>query len=317
MKASAQETAAAAKATMTGGLAGARLMRAATYASMAVALILIAVKVGAWIATGSVAMLSSLIDSMLDAAASLLNLLAVRQALMPADKEHRFGHGKAEPLAGLGQAAFIAGSAVFLLFEATSRLIHPQPVAQGMLGIAVMIFSIVLTALLVGFQRFVIRRTGSMAIGADSLHYLSDLVTNLSIIVALVLAFQFGITLADPLFAMAIGFYILYSAWQIFRQAYDHLMDREFPDAMREQIRTIVMRHPDVRALHDLRTRAAGTSSFIQMHIEMDAAITLLQAHAIADEVEAELLAAFPDTEVIIHQDPAGVMETRPHFAAS
>ena len=203
---------------------GDSLMRWATYAAMAVALVLILVKIAAWLATDSVAMLSSLVDSILDAAASMLNLLAVRQALMPADKEHRFGHGKAEPLAGLGQAAFIAGSAVFLLFEATTRLIHPQPVAQGTLGVGVMVFSILLTAALVGFQRFVIRRSGSMAIGADSLHYLSDLATNLSIIAALVLAYQFGITIADPLFALGIGLYILYSAWRIFRLAYDHLM---------------------------------------------------------------------------------------------
>ncbi|HUN52432.1 MAG TPA: cation diffusion facilitator family transporter, partial [Candidatus Sulfotelmatobacter sp.] len=156
-----------------------RLMRLATYASLLVALVLIGAKVFAWLGTDSVAMLSSLVDSMLDAVASLLNLFAVRQALAPADAEHRFGHGKAEPLAGLGQAAFIAGSAVFLLFQAANRLLHPQAVTDGSVGIMVSLISIVLTLLLVLFQRFVVRRTGSMAIGADALHYLSDLMSNL------------------------------------------------------------------------------------------------------------------------------------------
>ncbi len=284
-----------------------RLMRWATYASTTVALVLIAVKLFAWVATDSVAMLSSLIDSMLDAAASLLNLLAVHQALQPADAEHRFGHGKAEPLAGLGQSAFIAGSAAFLLFKSGDRLLHPQPVGASLVGIAVMVFSIALTGALLLFQRYVVRRTGSMAIGADSMHYASDLLTNLAVIAALVLAVQVGFTLADPLFAAAIGLFILYSAWQILARAYDHLMDREFPDDLRWQILQIARNHQGVYSVHELRTRSSGSTSFIQMHLEMDATISLLEAHGISDAVEADLLAVFPGTDIIIHQDPAGM----------
>jgi ferrous-iron efflux pump FieF len=296
---------------------GQRLMRLATYASVLVAFVLIGAKLFAWLGTDSVAMLSSLVDSVLDAVASLLNLLAVRQSLTPADKEHRFGHGKAEPLAGLGQAAFIAGSAVFVLFEAATRLFHPQAVGQGSVGVMVMLFSVALTLALVLFQRLVIRRTGSMAIGADFLHYISDLLTNLSVIAALVLSAQFGWSFADPLFAGVIALFILHSAWQIFHRAYDHLMDREFPDDVRASIRRLVMEHPQVRALHDLRTRSSGTSSFIQMHLELDSGITLAEAHRISDEVEDTLLKFFPGAEVIIHQDPAGLDEKQPRFAAS
>jgi len=292
-------------------------MRLATYASVVVAFVLIGAKLFAWLGTGSVAVLSSLVDSILDAVAALLNLLAVRQALTPADAEHRFGHGKAEPLAGLGQAAFIAGSAVFLLFEAATRLLHPQPVTQGTVGIAVMVVSVVLTLALVLFQRLVVSNTASMAIGADALHYLADLLTNVSVIVALILSERFGFTYADPLFAGGIGLAILYGAWQILRRAYDHLMDREFPDERRAEIRRIALKHPMVRALHDLRTRSSGTSSFIQMHLELDADISLAEAHRISDEVEASLLQSFPGAEVIIHQDPAGLEERKPHFAAS
>lgn len=291
-----------------------RLMRLATRASLAVALLLVAGKLAAWFVTGSVAMLSSLIDSALDAAASLVNLIAVRHALQPADREHRFGHGKAEALAGLGQAAFVGGSALFLVFEAMSRLVRPVPVEQGAVGIAVMVASIVLTLALVLFQRHVIRRSGSFAINADSLHYRSDLLVNLAVIAALALAQFAHLPLADPLFALAIAAYVLWSAGQILRGAYDTLMDRELPDTERRRIRDLVLAHPEVRAMHDLRTRRAGTHAFIQLHLELPAGMTLERAHEISDAVEASLLAAFPGAEVIIHQDPEGVGEVRATF---
>src|SRR6266576_2031781 len=161
---------------VTNGAPADRLRRLATYASVTVA---------AWLETGSVALLSSLVDSLLDAAASVVTLVAVRHAMSPADREHRFGHGKAEPLAVLGQSAFITGSAMLLLAEAVRRLLWPVPVENPPAGIGVMIFSIVLTIGLVLFQRYVLRRTGSIAITADELHYRGDLVLNLSVIAAL------------------------------------------------------------------------------------------------------------------------------------
>lgn len=292
-----------------------RLLRAASRLSVLVAVVLITVKAYVWFRTGSVAMLSSLVDSLMDAGASVLNLIAIRHALTPADAEHRFGHGKAEALAGLGQSAFIAGSAGFLVFEASKRLMQPVPIEHGMLGILVMVISIALTLGLVLFQRYVIRRTGSLAVSADSLHYAGDLLTNLAVIVAFVLATQFALPIADPLLALAIAAYILYSAWQILRDAYDHLMDRELPDDVRENIRRVVLTHPEVRSLHDLRTRASGAGVFIQLHLEMDGDISLVDAHRIADQVESSLRAVYPGAEIIVHQDPAGIDERRPEFA--
>ena len=286
-----------------------RLMRIASLVSVSVAGTLILLKFFAWAATGSVAMLSSLIDSALDAAASIVNLIAVRQALTPADREHRFGHGKAEALAGLVQAAFIAGSAFFLLFEAGDRLFNPRPVTRDGIGIAVMVVSIVLTLGLVLFQRHVVRRSGSLAIGADSLHYTGDLLANVAVIVALVLSARLGWQMADPLFAVLIAGYIGHGAWQIVRLSLNQLMDRELPDEERRRIRELALAHPEVIGLHDLRTRTSGTQTFIQLHLVLPRDLILMRAHEIADQVEAEIQAAYPAAEVMIHQDPEGVEE--------
>lgn len=285
----------------------ARLMRQATYASLGVATLLIVIKVAAWWLTDSVAVLSSLLDSLLDAAASLVNLLAVRHALTPADREHRFGHGKAEPLAGLAQSAFITGSALLLLSEAVHRFFAPMPVAHGEIGIGVMVVSILLTVALVTYQRRVAGETGSVAIGADRLHYTGDVLLNGSVIVSLVLSSWWNLNVLDPIFGVAIGAFVLVSALKIGRASFDLLMDRELPDDDRARIKAIALNHPEVRSIHELRTRSAGTSIFVQFHMELDGAMSLRRAHEISDAVEAELMAAFPQAEVIIHQDPAGL----------
>lgn len=293
---------------------GERLMRLATYASVAAACLLIVVKLAAWVLTDSVAILSTLIDSVLDAAASLINLLAVRHALQPADREHRFGHGKAEPLAGLGQAAFIAGSGLFLVIEAAGRFAEPRPVSQGWVGIGVMVFSIVVTFALVRFQKYVIAHTDSVAITADSLHYTGDLLINGSVIISLLLAMFLGVRMADPLFAIGIALFLVWNAWHILQDSFDLLMDREFPEDEREQIKEICRANPGVRNVHDLRTRSSGPQRFIQLHLEMDGTLPLWQAHAIGDQVEAAILEAFPAAEVIIHHDPAGIQEGHQSF---
>ncbi len=290
-------------------------MRLATYASVGVATLLIAVKLVAWVLTDSVSLLSTLLDSLFDAAASVINLLAVRHALMPADREHRFGHGKAEPLAALGQSTFITGSAIFLMIEATHRLYQPQAVGYIDIGIGVMLFAIVVTLALTRFQAYVVRRTGSIAIQADSLHYVGDLLVNGAVIVALLLVSELGWLYADPVFGIGISLYILYNAWRIARGAWDMLMDRELPDEDRARIKGIVMAHPQVLDLHDLRTRASGRRTFIQLHLELDGGMSLIEAHAISDAVEAQLMETFPEAEVIIHQDPHGVQEERARFA--
>jgi len=299
---------------MTGYDAAERLRVRATYASVAVATLLIAIKFVAWLATGSVALLSSLVDSLVDIAAAVVNLFAVRHAIAPADREHRFGHGKAEPLAALGQSAFLAGSAVLLMAEAVRRIIEPARVANATAGIAVMVFSIAVTAGLVAYQRHVVRRTGSLAIGADELHYRGDIILNSCVIAALVLDSMFALPVLDPVFGGAIGIWLIYGAARIAGMSLTQLMDRELPDAERARIRAIAEAYPEVTAVHDLRTRTAGPTAFIQLHLEMDGGMKLLRAHQIADAVEAKLREAYPNSEIIIHQDPEGLEEAHLRF---
>jgi ferrous-iron efflux pump FieF len=285
------------------------LMQRAATASVVVACTLITAKIVAWALTDSVAVLSSLLDSLLDAAASVINLFAVRHALTPADDEHRFGHGKAEPLAGLAQSAFICGSALILLMEAVQRMGAPQPVQRPEIGIAVSVFAIALSMALVVYQRRVVARTGSVAISADSLHYGSDALLNGAVIVSIGLGRIFDWPLVDPIFGALIAIWITWSAYRIVRQSLDLLMDRELPPSDRERIVRIAKAQPEVRDVHDLRTRSAGTSIFVQMHLELDPDMRLARAHEIADDVERDIMAAYPHAEVIIHQDPAGVEE--------
>ena len=285
----------------------AQLMRWATYASVSVAAVLIVTKVVAWVLTDSVSLLSTLIDSLLDAAASVINLLAVRHALQPADDEHRFGHGKAEPLAGLAQSAFIVGSALFLIFESIERIAHPTIIVNPDTGYSVMVFSIVVTVGLVIFQRYVVRKSGSLTISADSLHYQTDVMINGSVLLSIFLASELGMTLADPIFAIGIALFISYTAWKIGMEALNLLMDHELPDDDRRKIIEIACGQDGVEGVHDLRTRFSGTQVFIQMHVEMDGDMPLRRAHEIADVVELEVGAAYPNSEVIVHQDPEGI----------
>ena len=292
-----------------------RLMRAATIASMSVAVILIGAKTVAWLMTESVSMLSSLVDSSLDFLASLVTFLAVRQALTPADADHRFGHGKAEALAGLTQAGFIAASGGGLLLTVGDRLLHPHQVQREAVGVAVSLLAIVLTLALVVFQNYVVKRTGSIAIGADKAHYKTDLVSNIAVGAALFLSARFDQPLFDAGMAGLVALYLLQGAWQVGRGSLDVLMDRELPDADRLRIVDIAKRHAEVQDIHDLRTRSSGLTRFIQLHIELDPMLSLTRAHEIGDQVEADIQAAFPDAEIILHVDPFGVEERRVGFA--
>lgn len=289
----------------------ARLRRWATYASVCTASILIAAKVVAYLMTESVSILSSLIDSSTDLMASVVTLMGVRQALRPADLDHRYGHGKAEGLAALTQAAFIGGSAAFLSIEAVRRLLSPEPVGETAVGVGVMLLSIALTAGLLTFQRYVVRHTGSVAIGADRLHYSGDLLMNGAVITALLLNRWTGIGAVDPLFGLGIAAFLLYGAWGVVREALAVLMDRELPEDDRERISALVRSHPSVRGLHDLRTRSSGTGMFIELHLELDPNLTLVVAHDITDTVEKALTRAFVNAEVLIHQEPAGLNDER------
>jgi len=282
------------------------LMKRATYASVATALVLITMKAWAVWATGSMALLATFLDSLLDGAASLVNLIAVRVALTPADRQHRFGHGKAEALAGLGQAALIGASALFLAAESVDRLLNPSPVTESALGITIILVSLGFTLALVTYQRYVQRLTGSLAIAADSLHYASDVVLNIGVIGALVIAGVFGVPWADPLIALALAAWIGHAAWEIVSRSTSELMDKELPHEDRLRIEEIALSHPQVHTIHDLRTRTAGRIVFIQFHLEIPGDMPLRHAHDIADTVELAIAAEFPDAEILIHQDPAG-----------
>lgn len=286
----------------------ATLLKRVTYASVATAIILIIVKAIAWYLSGSIGILASLIDSLMDSFASIINLFAVRYALQPADDDHHFGHGKAEPLAGLAQASFIAGSALFLIFNAIQRLQNPQQLLHGDIGIYVMVFSIVITVFLVLYQRHVVKITNNLAIKADSLHYVTDLLTNFSILIALYLTIK-GYLWADAVFAILIALYIFKSAFEIGHDSFQQLMDKKLDAETESLIVKTINETQDVLGFHDFRTRQSGKDKFIQFHLELDESFSLLKAHEIADGLEKKLMSLIPDAEVIIHEDPTQVKE--------
>jgi ferrous-iron efflux pump FieF len=278
-------------------------VKLASRASVTVAFTLIAIKLVAWLYSGSASMLASLTDSFADALASIVNFIAIRYAIAPADKEHRYGHGKAEPLASLAQSAFILGSAFLLLFYGTERLINPVPMQHAQTGIWVSVIAIVLTFGLVLLQKQALAKTQSSLVAADSLHYKSDLLLNASVVLALVLA-QYGWWWADSVFAIGIAIFIGAQALGLAYTSIQSLLDRELDLDTRLNIVQLVQEDQRVHGIHDLRTRQAGKTVFIQLHLELDGELSLKAAHAIADETGLRIKAAFRDAEVIIHQDP-------------
>ncbi len=285
----------------------ARLVTMAAWLATAVATLLLIIKLATWWITGSVSLLASLIDSLLDIAASGINLLVIRYALQPADEEHSFGHGKAESLAALAQAMFISGSACFLILNGVDRFFRPHELTSPEYGVYVSVFATFVTMGLVLFQKYVVRKTGSQAIAADSLHYQTDIYMNLAIIAALGLSY-FGVTQADAVFAIGIGLFILFSAFKMVAEAVQSLLDKQLPEQERQVIHNIVMSVDGVLGVHDLRTRMSGPVRFIQLHLELSDDITLIQAHDISDDAEERLIAEFPGADVLIHQDPYSVV---------
>ena len=294
---------------MTSSPEHARLLRLATRASVAVACTLIIAKAIAWWLSGSVSMLAGLTDSALDGVTSLLNLLAVHYALRPADDDHRYGHGKAESLAGMAQALFIGGSAVLIAFQAYERIQQPEPLGAPWLSIGVIVFSLLLTAALLTLQHRVIKQTGSNAVRADSLHYRSDMLLNGSILIALVLA-GMGFHQLDAWFGLGIAAYILWSAVQIARESFSVLMDEELPTDVSQHMLELACGVPGVLGAHDLRTRISGNHWFVQLHLELPGELTLSVAHGISDQAADAIHAAYPRAEVLVHADPQEVVKT-------
>lgn len=282
------------------------LAQRAAMASVLVASLLLVLKLFAVSRTGSAAMLGSLADTGLDLVASLVTLLGVRVAATPADHNHRFGHGKAEALAALFQVALIAVAAVAIGWRSAHHFTGQHVVASADYGIGVSVIAIVFSIGLIAYQRHVIVRTGSLAIGTDSLHYQSDLVLNLSVIAALALEQYAGIRGADPLFGVAIALWLAWGAWTSANTAIDHLMDREWPLEERDRFLAIAAQHPELKGIHDFRTRSSGTQRFVQFHVWVDPAMSVFEAHRVMDEVEARLERDFPGVEILIHPDPEG-----------
>ena len=282
------------------------LNRSAALASIAVALLLVGLKAWAAWSTGSTAMLGSLADTVLDLVASLATLAGVWVAAQPADDNHRFGHGKAEALAALFQVVLISISALTLAARAVQQLLGGARTAAAGDGILVSAIAMGATVLLLWWQRRVISQTGSLAIATDHVHYQSDLLLNLAVIAALVLDQYAGLAGADPLFGLAIAAWLVWGAWRASQAAIEQLMDQEWPDHKKARFLEVVARHPELKGLHDLRTRTSGNHDFVQFHVWVDPAMTVAQAHEVMDDIESKLLAEFPGIEILIHPDPEG-----------
>jgi ferrous-iron efflux pump FieF len=286
--------------------AHAGMTQRAALASVSCATFLLILKSYAAWTTVSVAMLGSLADTGLDLVASLTTLYGVRLAAQPADREHRFGHGKAEALVALFQVGIITFSAAGIGWRAADRLVHGQVTANAGEGIVVSLVAIAVTFGLTSYQRRIVARTGSVAIETDHVHYQSDLLLNLSVIVALAADQYLGLRSADPLLGIAIALWLAWGAWRASRRAIDQLMDKEWPEDKRRRFVEVAARHPELKGLHDLRTRTSGAHDFVQFHIWIDPKMSVEEAHRVTEEIEAKLEAEFPGTEVLIHLDPEG-----------
>jgi ferrous-iron efflux pump FieF len=288
------------------GHSRATLTNRAAMASVSMATCLLGLKGWAAWQTGSVAMLGSLADTGLDIVASLVTLYSVRLAAQPADHDHRFGHGKAEALAALFQTGIIIASAIAIGWRGISRFGHDVAPEHPDIGIGVSLVAIAATFALITYQRYVVKKTGSVAIYADHVHYSSDLMLNASVIAALVLDTMLHVRGADPLFGVAIAGWLIWHAREVASTAIDQLMDKEWPVEKRERFIAVAQSHPELKGIHDMRTRTSGAHDFVQFHVWVDPDMTVLQAHRVMDEVEAKLMAEFPGTEVLIHPDPEG-----------
>lgn len=284
-----------------------KLSKQATLASVMVALVLIISKTWAYWTTGSVSLLGSLLDSILDGVTSLMNFFALRFALEPADEDHKFGHGKLESIAALAQSAFMIGSAVVLVLNSFDVMFDERKVVNSEVGIAVCVLAIVLTLMLVLFQKYVTRKSRSLIVEADSLHYQGDLLMNIAVILALVFV-DFGIVWMDAAMAIGIGVFLCVSAWSVGAKAFEDLMDKHLPE-IETQIHDLVESAKGSAGCHDVRCRQSGPNIFIQFHLEVDENLPLWAAHEIGDRIELEVQTIYPNADVILHLDPIKLLK--------
>lgn len=281
-----------------------RLMKAASVASVVTAVTLIILKLVTFLLTGSMAILSSLFDSIQDSMTSAINFFAVKHASEPADKEHRFGHGKAQALGAMTQGFIIAAASVFLLKESIYRLLDPQEINEIGLGLGITIFAIIATFVLITFQKFVIKKTNSLSIRADMAHYTGDIMMNVGVIISMVMAYYLKWTFVDSLFGVIVSFYLFTVVYQILRESITVLMDSELSDSFRKKVKNQVLAFPEVKEIYQLKTRQSGNNFFVQFCVALDKNLTLEQAHNIIDKIEAALTHKEPDIQIIIHPEP-------------
>ena len=291
---------------------GSGLRRLASRISLFVAVSLVVLKFAAWLATGSVALLASAVDALVDTGSSLVTYLGVRYAGRPPDSDHRFGHDKGEAIAGFTQATFLAGAAVVLAIQSIERFIFPEPFAALDVGIAVIVCSVIAAGSLVSMQTWVVRKTGSTAIAADRAHYMTDIVVNAGVLLALGISKLTGWERADPAVAFVIAGYIMWNAQRIAGDVLTQLLDRELPEDDRQRILGVVAACPGVSAVHDLRTRHAGDRIFVEFHLEVDGSMTVAEGHAVGDTAETAVENLLPGTvEVTAHLEPFGIDDER------
>lgn len=288
-----------------------RLKKRAAAGSIALAVTLTVIKTLGVMFTGSLSVLSSMIDSLADLFASSITFIAVRYSSKPANCKHRYGYGKAESLSALMQSAFVAGSGIFVMYDGISRFLSPRPMVQAGIGIAVMVISLILTIALICFQKYVAARTHSQAINADSQHYTVDVISNTSIILTLLVVKFFGFHWFDTLTAFLVAAYLLFNAYKLANEAVAVLMDKELDDEIRENIQKIVLSSEHAQGIHDLRTRDLGGVYMFEFHLELDGNLPLRTAHDYCDEVQNNILKHYPNAQIIVHQDPAGLPENR------
>jgi len=290
------------------------LVKSASIASLLVASTLIVLKYYAWVTTTSVSMLGSLADSLIDFLASIFVFIAITYSFLPADEKHRFGYGKSEGLAAFIQSLLIGISGIYVFIEAIKRLLNPSQINQPNIAILIILVSIVLTIALIMYQRYVVRKSQSIAIESDQYHYLTDTYINFSVLFSIVITGWTRFTFIDAMVGLLISGVILYTAFILLKKSFKILLDQEIQSSHRNQIRKIALDHPKVLGFHDLRTRDTGRKYIIQFHLELDPKMSLLESHKITDEVTDNVLAVYPNSELIIHTDPLGIDEARDPF---
>ncbi|WDE96195.1 cation diffusion facilitator family transporter [Lentisphaera profundi] len=280
-----------------------KLSKRAIQFSMATGLILLVSKFIAWHFTSSATLLSSLTDSSLDFLASIFSFAVLTYSLKPADDDHRFGHGKAEGLAAIFQSGIVLVAGLSVLYQGVQRLLNPTPMGKTGLAIGIMLFSLVLTLLLITYQEKVYKKTGSLVVKADRAHFVSDILANAGAIVALIFAYM-GVPHADAIGGIIVAILIIKASWEVFEHALEMLLDHELPEEEVKEFEAIIQKETEILGYHDVRTRRSGKTLFFQVHLEFEDEVRLMDAHEVADRIEDKVKMRWENSDCLVHMDP-------------